>query len=160
MSTFWRGISLFWMLGLAICLPGCGRSDGRIEVRGTATFNGEPIADGYVELQPTDGQGQVAGAEIVDGKFTVAAFPSSGRVSVRAHRQIGMTEPTERIPTPEPILFQFLPPEFNSNSGLTYTIEAGNPTLALELNGEELSPSEKLTPDEQRRRAMQGGQGG
>jgi len=157
MFTPARGISLIWMLGLATCLSGCGRSEGKIEVRGTATWNGEPIADGYVELQPTDGQGQIAGAEIVGGKFTVVAFPGAGRVSVMAHRQIGLTDPTERMPTPEPILSQFLPAQFNSNSTLTYTIQASDPTLALELKGEELSPSTEPTAEEQARRARQGG---
>ena len=157
MLDFSRRISLLGILGLSACLAGCGRGDGRIDVEGIATWNGKPIESGYIELQPGDGKGQLTGADIIDGKFTISVLPGTGRVTLIAHRQIGMTEPTDRMPEPEPILFQFLPPKFNSSSELTYTVQADNPTLTFDLEGNELSPRNGPTTAEKRRRAKQGG---
>ncbi|PQO47824.1 hypothetical protein C5Y93_01925 [Blastopirellula marina] len=126
-------------------------------MQGTATWNGQPIENGYVELQPVDGQGQFASADITDGKFSLSTLPGKRRVKVTAQRKIGETEPTERIPEPEPIMFQFIPPEFNSDSSLEMEITASDPTLDIELNGEELKSSQKPTAQEQKRKKAQGG---
>lgn len=144
------------IIGLACFLLGCD-SSGKIHVQGTATWNGSPIEKGYVELQPIDGQGQFASAEITDGTFTLTTLPGKRRVKVTAEKKIGETEPTERIPEPEPIMFQFLPPKFNSDSSLEMEISASDPSLDIELNGEELKPATKPTAQEQQRKRQQGG---
>jgi len=123
-------------------LIGCGSSDGKLTVEGTATWNGQPIEDGYVEVSPASGPGQVDGADIVGGKFSLRTSEGEKRVSIVARRKIGETEPTERIPTPEPIYFQYLPKQFNDNTELTRTVTASEPALSLDLTGEERSPRE------------------
>lgn len=128
-----------------VSAPGCG-GDGLYEVQGEATWNGQPIEEGYVEFRPTDGQGQVVGADIRDGKFVLRAVPGEKNVSVIAQRKVGETAPTERIPHPEPIYEQFLPAKFNLNSELRVTISADDPTLRLALEGEEArSPNDFST---------------
>ena len=134
---------LIWTIacGLAAALLGCG-SDGKLAIEGTATWNGQPIEDGYIEVSPASGPGQVDGADIVDGKFTLRTTDGEKRISVVARRQIGETPPTERIPHPEPIYLQFLPKQFNDNTQLTHTVKASDPTLALDLKGKERSAAE------------------
>jgi hypothetical protein len=136
-------------------MVGCG-GDGKVPIQGTATWNGQPIEIGYVELQPTDNEGQFASAEIREGKFTLRTSPGPRRVKVTASRQIGEIPPSDRIPNPEPIMHQYLPSQFNTQSELETEIKADSPSLVLNLEGEEISPS-GASPDEQRRKAQQGG---
>lgn len=133
---------------------GCG-GDGKSEVQGVATWNGQPIEQGYVELAPVDGAGQFASAEIKDGKFTLRTIPGMRQVKVTAEKKIGETAPTERIPMPEPIMFQYLPAKYNSQSEWQIDIKAGE-NLKLEMTGEELTPH-KLSPSDVQRKARQGG---
>lgn len=127
--------------GLTAFMLGCGGGDGRIEVDGTITWNGQPIEEGYIEVSPVAGPGQVDGADIVDGKFSLRTTAGEKRVSVVARRKIGETAPTERIPTPEPIYFQYLPPQFNDNTTQTLTIPPDVQQVNLDFMGEERSPS-------------------
>jgi len=138
---------------LLVASVGCG-GDGKMEVQGVANFNGQPIEKGYVELAPVGGVGQFASADIKDGKFTLRTGPGLRQVKVTAQRKIGETEPTERIPNPEPIYFQYLPTKFNSQSELQMDIQGR--TLTLDLQGDELTP-QKLSAADLQRKAKQGG---
>ncbi|WP_146432934.1 hypothetical protein [Blastopirellula retiformator] len=122
-------------------------------MQGVATFNGQPIEKGYVELAPVGGVGQFASADIQDGKFTLRTSPGLRQVKITAQRKIGETAPTERIPNPEPIYFQYLPAEFNSASQLQKDIQGG--TLTLDLEGDELQP-QKLSGSDLQRKTRQG----
>ena len=72
---------------VALALLGCG--DGKTEIQGVATWNGTPIEEGYVELSPTDGQGQVVGADVKNGAFVLRTLPGEKQVSVVANKKIG-----------------------------------------------------------------------
>ncbi|PQO35474.1 hypothetical protein C5Y97_14040 [Blastopirellula marina] len=139
---------------LLAAMVGCG-GDGKSEVHGVATWNGQPIEKGYLELAPVDGAGQFASAEIADGKFTLRTIPGMRQVKVTAERKIGETAPTERIPNPEPIMFQYLPAKYNSQSEWKIDIKAGE-DLTLDMTGEELAP-QKLSSADMQRKARQGG---
>lgn len=150
-----RILSVLALTVLVGCL-GCGHGDGKFLLEGTATWNGEPIADGDLELQPADGKGQIDGAEIKNGRFKLLTSAGPKKVSVFARKQVGMTEPTERIPNPEPIQHQFLPLKFNDRTEIEREVKSGE-KLALEFTGEEL-PYGAVSPAEQARQAAQGGQ--
>ena len=136
-------------------LLGCG-NDGKVRVHGTLTWNGQPVERGYIELQPVDPTGQFASAEVSNGQFSFSAAPGPRRVKVTAERKIGEKPPTERIPKPEPIWFQYIPAKYNANSQLEIEITPDDPVLEIDLQGEERTPGE-MTAAEQRRKAMQGG---
>lgn len=138
-----------------VALVGCN-GDGKMTVDGTATWNGQPIQKGYIELQPV-GEGHFASAEIVDGKFKLQTTPGKRLVKVTAEKKIGETPPSDRIPEAQPIMFQFVPPKFNSESTLEMDITASNPTLDVTLEGDELQPRSGLTADEKRRMTLQSG---
>lgn len=139
---------------VALALVGCG-GDGKTEYQGVATWNGVPIEEGYVELSPTDGQGQVVGADIKGGAFVLRTVPGEKQVSVVAQKKIGERPPTERIPHPEPIYQQFLPAKYNERSELRVTISADDPTVRLDLTGEE-APTAPAN-EQQARAAAAGG---
>jgi hypothetical protein len=142
---------------LAAACVGCG-GDGRVAVEGTATWNGQPIEMGFVELFPTDGTGQVDGADIVGGKFSVRTHAGAKRVRVTGQRKIGETPPTERIPKAEPIYAQFIPKEFNDESQLKVEVSSTDPKLELALQGQEPNAGPTLTAADAQRKAAQGGQ--
>jgi hypothetical protein len=133
---------------------GCG-GDGRVAVDGTASWNGQPIENGFVELFPTDGAGQVDGADVIDGKFSLRTHPGEKRVRVIAQKKVGETVPTERIPKPEPIYVQFIPKEFNDQSELKVNVDSADPKMELALQGPE--PSAALSAGDMQRKAAQGG---
>ncbi|PQO39141.1 hypothetical protein C5Y96_04570 [Blastopirellula marina] len=138
-----------------VALVGCN-GDGKLSIDGTATWNGQPIQKGYIELQPV-GDGHFASAEIVDGKFRLQTTPGKRLVKVTAEKKIGETPPTDRIPEAKPIMFQFVPPKFNSESTLEMDITASNPTLEVALEGSELQPKSGLSTEDKRRMNLQAG---
>lgn len=150
MAATTRSGLLLTLTALALALAGCESPDGKSEFKGTATWNGEPIAEGYVELHSV-GAGQVDGAEIVGGNFTIRTTEGEKRALVIAKRKVGETPATERIPHPEPIYHQYLPKEFNDKSTLKVTLTAADPTLKLDLRGKDrprvTDPQRKSLPD-------------
>jgi len=135
---------LFLLAPILCCVFGfgCGADDGKSEFQGTATWNGEPIEHGNVEFHPLDNEGaQIDGAEIKNGAFTIRTTAGKKRVKVTAKKQVGMTEPTDRIPDPEPIYHQYIPPEFNKNTNLETTVGEGD--VSLELTGKEVPQKKK-----------------
>ena len=55
-------------------LSACGRNNNlhRVEVKGSATYEGAPIERGLITFRPAPGsQGPAAGTGIVDGKFSI-----------------------------------------------------------------------------------------
>ncbi|NLS96108.1 MAG: hypothetical protein GXX96_28550 [Planctomycetaceae bacterium] len=73
-----------WITCLMV-LSGCGGADdvGRIDVSGSATFDGQPIVYGQIDFTPDNAKGHSgpAGyADIVDGKFNTAEGTGSGIV--------------------------------------------------------------------------------
>ncbi|QDU89683.1 hypothetical protein Pla175_30780 [Pirellulimonas nuda] len=109
----------------AIALIGCGGpKDGRLKITGEVTFDGEPLKDGYLTLQPL-GDGPSAGARIQDGRFTIDAErgpkPGEYRVSIEAMRETGkMISIDSAFPEEkQPQTVQYLPKRYNERSELT-----------------------------------------
>ena len=144
------------IVALCLTLSGCG-GDGKLAVEGTVNWNGKPLEKGFVELSPVSGPGQIDGVEVLDGKFTVRTNPGEKRVSVIGKRVIGMTQPTERMPKPEPIYLQFIPAEFNNTSNLKTTVSDTDPKITLDLKGTEIAAPPAPSPAERQRQAAQGG---
>ncbi|MBA2113464.1 carboxypeptidase-like regulatory domain-containing protein [Bremerella alba] len=115
---------------LAVGLIGCGSSDGldRRAVRGTATYEGEPIEKGTITLFPL-ANGIMAAGKIVDGHYEIPAhegpIPGEYRVEVTALKETGRMlrneEPgMETIEIPE--VLSFIPAKYNDLSELTIEI--------------------------------------
>ena len=69
---------------VAFC--GCGSADsGRVPVRGTVSYQDEPVARGSISLRPVRGtSGPAAGTDITGGKFEIPADTGPGTGSYTA----------------------------------------------------------------------------
>ena len=71
-----------WMAFVSCGLAGCSRPNGRHTVSGTVTFDGKPVPEGVVAIEPdaaAGNRGPRAEAEIRNGRFQTA--PSKGAIA-------------------------------------------------------------------------------
>lgn len=120
--------SLLLLASTQLC--GCAdrREEGRYVLNGNVTYDGEPVADGTIELFPTGGpNGKPSGAKIVDGRYEMERLLGPGlgtyRVVILAQRPSGRKVPvdegsSEMIDVPA----QFIPPMYNERSTLTVEV--------------------------------------
>lgn len=116
---------------VTVLFIGCGKSGGpeRFEVSGKVTFNGEPIADGDITFQPTEGSNAPTASGTIknglyklEGEFGVAAGTyevriNSYRASAPGDRMLpggdlDMPPETPGVPSRD----QILPEKFNTKS--------------------------------------------
>ena len=64
------------VIGLLLCLwVGCGQENplNRQSLSGTVKLKGEPVAKGTIQFMPTQGTGTIAGGNIENGAYSIAA---------------------------------------------------------------------------------------
>ena len=123
--------------GCCLVLGGCGSSD-RSSVTGTVTLDGQPLEKGSINLMPMPGtKSPTAGAQIVDGNFTVAAkggtFAGKFRVEITASRPSGKKIPHPMTGEMIEATEQFLPAKYNKQSELQVEITEGTNQLEFPL---------------------------
>ncbi|WP_145061863.1 hypothetical protein [Adhaeretor mobilis] len=122
---------------MVVATSGCSDNPLRLPVKGTVTVDGEPLASGQIVLVPLQGtRGPTAGAEIVDGEFSIASSggPLAGkfRVEVTAaqtttgRKQADIDFNTGKLEQVEGTR-QLLPPRYNSDSELTLEVTSDGP---------------------------------
>ena len=126
------------MLALSACLlAGCGGGSSRPAVQGTVTFDGAPVDGGKIMFIATDSKGINANANIVAGKYALAAGkgPSVGAHKVeivwykKTGKQVVGSDPPNKIDE----TIQVIPEKYNAKSSVTEQIKAGANTLNYEL---------------------------
>ncbi len=131
-----------WIAVLLIIASGCGGrapSDGKKSYPGKVTWNGEPLPSGTVTFFSDKGKADAAPVE--NGQFTIRSTPGIKGVSVVAEKEIGTPPPTERIPNPVPVKFQYLPKDANTDSKLKQTLpDEPGPPIEIALTGKALEP--------------------
>ncbi|QDU90806.1 hypothetical protein Pla175_42190 [Pirellulimonas nuda] len=114
------------ILALWACVR-CGES-GRASLRGEVTFNGDPLPSGAIVLRPL-GDGQTAGADIVDGRFSIGRVPGLApgeyRVEIKAMRDTAQTFTDPESGVTEAEVEQYLPKRYNSRTELAIDIKEG-----------------------------------
>lgn len=126
-------------LAISFSAVGCS-GDGRSEVSGTVTLNGQPIQEGSINFIPIDGnQGPGAGAVIQNGKYHIpresGVTPGKNRVELRAFKETGrkVQDPTG---PPGTLAFERVlafPPEYNDRSTLTKDVQRGSDTIDFHI---------------------------
>ncbi len=58
---------------IALSVTGCGESPVGSGVKGTVTFNGQPLDQGSIEFSPAAGQKTYSGGPIKDGQYSIPA---------------------------------------------------------------------------------------
>lgn len=119
-------------------LAGCG--GGTASVEGTASFNGEPIADGSINFVSDQGKAQ-AGGTIKDGKYTVGAdrglTAGKYKVEVYWNKKTGKTViDTADTGQAKAETKQVIPEQFNKATTLTADLKGGsNSGINFDLKG-------------------------
>lgn len=92
--TSLQSAKLLILLCIAIVLAagGCSKSKGRLSLRGTITFAGQPLEGGWIYFRPV-GPGPSTAGEIHDGEFSIAADqglpPGTYQVAVESRQATG-----------------------------------------------------------------------
>lgn len=99
-------ICLAAMLTVLLAVCGCG-GDGMVSVSGTVTIDGVPVDNGSIKLVASDSP--VAGAEIVNGKFTTRTTTGQKDVMIIAQKVVGEVEETDPISGAKVMTKQYAP---------------------------------------------------
>lgn len=135
--AFWSTVCVL----LASGIVGCGSGDS-CSLSGQVTFEGQPIEDGNIRLNPIEGTpGPGGSAKIVNGAYEIAeekgmlagkhqvlisATRATGRM-IRAENLDGGASQTEEI-------VQFIPAQYNRASELFVELEPGENPKDFNLN--------------------------
>jgi hypothetical protein len=117
---------------VVLTVTGCGSQGPRkYRVTGEASWNGEPIPDGYIMLISSDRKIATVAGPIRDGQFELVAFPGHKRIEISATRVTQPAKPGYRGEERE----QYIPPRFNQASTLTAEVEThDNNRLSFQLS--------------------------
>ena len=125
-----KGCLLGVVCAAVLSCGGCG--DGKVVVRGTVSYEGKPIDEGMISLEPADGQGPTTGGAIKDGKYELtgnaAAQPGKKVVRIVGLRKTGkMVEAGPPAPKGTLIeeMIQCVPVQFNDQSTLRVQVTPG-----------------------------------
>ncbi len=79
------------LLIITLFMGGCGSN--RFPVAGEVTFDGKPVEQGTISLEPVDRQGPTTGGKIINGKYRLegdaAPLPGKKTVRISASRKTG-----------------------------------------------------------------------
>ena len=99
---------------------GCGPSGPvTYPVRGTVTFDGEPVKEGDILFIPDDAALAPEGGKIADGTFQMVSKPGTCQVKITA---LDINEDTEWI-SGSPIASNFIPAWYNDETTLSVEVE-------------------------------------
>lgn len=117
------GLSLLLLIN-AGC--GSGRSD-LVEVTGKVTLDGQPVNQGKVTLEATDGKGGVEGGSIENGEYSVMTTPGSKAVKINSPKVVGQkkTYGTADSPT-EDVTEEAIPKNYNRNTDLKIEVSSSS----------------------------------
>jgi len=131
----------FLLILLCLVVSGCGKPanpDGRVDVRGTLTLNGQPIRDGAwsIFLKSDENHDNGGGGPIYEGKFHLtgrnAPKPGKYRVCLTGTRYIDKktNEPVSAQTNPADIVtLKMLPDEFFTKSNIEFEVTKGRKNI-------------------------------
>lgn len=118
-------------IATVLCLAGCGSSapriEGRRDVAGEVTLDGQPLALGLIEFVPQgNGRGPRAMAEVKEGKFAFDREhgPVSGPMRVEITSIPNDDEPPSDGQRPRPFAREKIPERYNRRSNLTAEVKS------------------------------------
>jgi hypothetical protein len=120
---------------------GCGKSDGRLALSGTVTFDGQPVDGGSIAFLP-EGEGTAdkpkLGARIEEGKYAIpaakGALPGTYRIDIRWPKKTGKKIPFDDPPSMIDETKQAIRAKYNVNSILTRDVLAGATNFDFDLS--------------------------
>ena len=117
-------------IALLFSILGCGDSGPKkYPVTGNVTWEGQPLADGDIVLEPTDG-GVPDHGKIVAGKIDMEATAGPKKVSIQATKAAAEVDPDMGM-APQ---VQYIPHRYNARTELTAEVKAdGENRLTFDL---------------------------
>jgi hypothetical protein len=94
--------TVFAIAFAALTLPGCF-SDGKVNVSGSVTVDGQPVVQGTIRFAPADGDGPSDGATIDQGRYSAEVLAGTKSVHIEAYKKVGEA-PHDRNDPSSPIL--------------------------------------------------------
>jgi hypothetical protein len=121
--------ALIAIVGLGT-VTGCQESDGRCEVSGSVSLNGQPLDQGVVMFVPVNQEQTQASALVTNGRYTIpraqGLVPGKYRVAITAPDGKTPTDP-DGVPGPTGNFASKdrIPPKFNIESTIEVEIKPG-----------------------------------
>lgn len=127
-----RFAALIAVILIVVVVAGCG-SEGKADVSGRVTLDGEPLAGGLIVFEPADRHGAPAGGTISDGNYLLngAAGVPPGEKVVRitgvfkTGRRIEVGPPTPPGTMTDEVQEIPIPTIYNTNSSLKVNVSEG-----------------------------------
>jgi hypothetical protein len=135
-----RARSCAFVLGI-LALTGCNSPSGST-FSGEVRYNGQPVAEGMIYLDPTDPpSNRPTAGPIRDGKFHIPA--TDGLLAGRYRVRIAANDPASKsanapqidadgLPS-GPAYKELIPAKYNTNSELTFEVKAGTNEHTFDL---------------------------
>jgi hypothetical protein len=119
---------LICCVSIAWAMSGCGEPPVGSVVKGTVTFNGQPLDQGSIEFSPAAGQKTYSGGAIKDGQYSLPADQGlePGLYDVRISSTEGKSPATTEMPGEVAVPpKQRIPEEFNAKTTLKVEVKQG-----------------------------------
>jgi hypothetical protein len=120
------------LLVTLLCCAGCTSHDPvQYTVQGKVTWNGQPLAVGYIDFESVDGKSASGGGKIVNGVYEAKASAGKNRVKISASRPVGTAVDAQMGAVPQE---QYIPEIYNNASTLAAEIQPNhNNSASFEL---------------------------
>jgi hypothetical protein len=118
------------VLSLALVL-GCDRGPAVGTVKGTVTWEGQPVDGGLIKMVPADGLSQPADCIVKGGAYSITMPVGEKKVEVWWTKGSGAKVDTASQGTESVVAL--IPPKYNADTTLTYKVEKGTQTKDFAL---------------------------
>jgi len=141
-----RFVCLAFLGSAALLNLGCGSDSGLVTITGKAPFDGKPIQDGSISLQPTDPTAGVAGGGVIEnGYYSAESSRGEMAVQIYATHVVIKKNPTQEeierglVENKEPLP---IPAVYNRQSKLRIDVSPENDSFDFDLNTDGEIPAE------------------
>jgi hypothetical protein len=119
------------ILVFLVALLGCDRGPAVGTVKGTVTWEGQPVDGGLIKMVPADGLSQPADCILKGGEYSITMPVGEKKVEVWWTKGGGAKIDTASQGTESVVAL--IPPKYNAETTLTYTVEKGTHTKDFAL---------------------------
>ncbi|MCA9081364.1 MAG: hypothetical protein KDA58_12445 [Planctomycetaceae bacterium] len=120
LSQLKLGLLTTGILVLCGCGGGVADAPDMFEVKGTVTYDGQPLESGQILFINADGSGRPDAGQITNGEFSFKCAAGEKKVEITSTREV----PAE-APDGLPDYVSLIPKEYNTESMLKASVKAG-----------------------------------